>query len=501
MRDRKLVYVTLASGLFLCTFGCSKKGTQPPPVVVPKKTAKLEAKKIAGTADPAGVSNPTSAFWNSDYIEFTATPDSGSTGKTYDTSPASGCQYNLANQAPGFAPLVRMKAAYNDSFLYLWAQWSDTTFDRNFRRLYFDGRDSLFTGGIPAFPVDITQRDSLSYSPVPDSTEWTLQLNDDKIAVMWDITDAAGNGGANSPGGRFAARGCAITCHGAGKMYPDSGRTDLWVWNTSRGNPFGYVTDQYTDSIFLPAGIKDDDQEKFENENWLVTARCPRPRYIFDATKAGLVPYDERYYLSATDAVAAPQLSDIEIGNTYYYRRNSFDGRSCGAFDCHRSDGRGDPLRTIPDLSVIGRTLSDSLIREGLGLGSSIQIHRNYTNGIAPGVPDSTLAKRLTARIRAYTGAPGYYFTPPAQPAGLPAVLNVNKNAVYDAANRRYTVIIKRPLRTYGATTLQDVQFVTTREFPFSVALMDSDGKNHAGSPLQVLKFLPMVTAELFASH
>jgi hypothetical protein len=51
-------------------------------------------------------------------------------------------------------------------------------------------------------------------------------------------------------------------------------------------------------------------------------------------------------------------------------------------------------------------------------------------------------------------------------------------------------VIIKRKLATLKPT--EDVQFTDlAAEYPFSVAIMDYDGKNHAGGALQKLIFRP----------
>jgi hypothetical protein len=115
----------------------------------------------------------------------------------------------------------------------------------------------------------------------------------------------------------------------------------------------------------------------------------------------------------------------------------------------------------------------------------------NAANGVTHGggnqaVTDPTQQGDLVARIRAFTGAPGYTLQAVINEADMVYVLN--SPTVYSGGT--YTVIIKRKLTTGQPT--EDAQFTDlTLEYPFSVAIMDFDGKNHAGSPLQKLLFRP----------
>jgi hypothetical protein len=68
------------------------------------------------------------------------------------------------------------------------------------------------------------------------------------------------------------------------------------------------------------------------------------------------------------------------------------------------------------------------------------------------------------------------------------AVYVVNEDAVYSGG--KYTTIFKRALATSKPT--EDAQFTDlTAEYTFSVAIMDYDGKNHAGGAPQKLIFRP----------
>jgi hypothetical protein len=107
-----------------------------------------------------------------------------------------------------------------------------------------------------------------------------------------------------------------------------------------------------------------------------------------------------------------------------------------------------------------------------------------------PGSGDLTTLKAsdfddVVARIRGFTGVPGYYLQAPTGSAADLVVLN-SKTVFKDGV---YTVQVRRPLNT---TYADDVQFdpLNKKEYVFGVAVMDKDGKNHAGSAHNILKFL-----------
>jgi hypothetical protein len=91
---------------------------------------------------------------------------------------------------------------------------------------------------------------------------------------------------------------------------------------------------------------------------------------------------------------------------------------------------------------------------------------------------------------------PGYYLNTGASgsAADIKALSNITpvqiSNAINASTNKHgvYQVLIIRKLKTGNA---DDVQFdpKSTKTYPFGVALMDGDGKNHIGAKLATLTF------------
>ncbi len=421
----------------------------------PVKTVNLEAEKVSAA--------PSTTFWaNADYAEFTAssTAGDGSTGQAYVG------EFNMTGSKLGFDVPVRMKAAYTDTDLYIWAQWQDnsTTNDLNRRRWFFNAGAADV---LPTFAPGVTGRTATELVP----PGWSSNLNDDKIGIMWDIMNA-GVGASATDGRLFATSGCAMTCHTPSDMYPDNGRTDLWHWKTSRSNPLGYVNDQYTDAV-LPGRITDTGE--------LIEARnrpsggnnTSGPAFVWDPTKLNQIvrgdgavfDLDPQVFLAATAAM--PIEGDAIAGDVVYQA-------NCAS--CHNADGLGQ---------------SKNLADFGLNETHDNIVNKFNANGVTHGggnlgITDPTQQNDLVSRIRAFTGAPGYTLQDVTAPND--AVYIVNAATVYSGGT--YTVIIKRKLATLKPT--EDVQFTDlAAEYPFSVAIMDYDGKNHAGGVLQKLIFRP----------
>ena len=424
----------------------------------PAKTANLEAAKVT---DP-----PNTAFWDgADYAEFTAssTGGNGSTGQAY------GGEFNMTGSKDGFDVTVRMKAAYTATDVYIWAQWHDhsNTNDVNRRRWFFNSGTNPV---LPTFPDGVTGRTFTETVP----SGWSSNLNDDKIGVMWDIKQAS-VGASATDGRKFADVGCAITCHAPSDMYPDIGRTDLWHWKTSRSNPLGFVNDQYCDPA-VP-GRKTDTGETIEVRNVPPGGNnTSGPAVVWDPTKQNRIvraadgaTFDLDPLIFLANTATMPIEGDASAGKTI------FDAKCVG---CHQADGKG----VSKDLANFG--LNDTRAEIVNKFNASGVSHGGGNQGIT----DATDQGNLVARIRAFAGAPGYTVQDVTAPDDATYVTNAD--TVY--SDGTYTVIIKRKLVTAKAT--EDVQFTdvsASAQYPFSVAIMDYDGKNHAGSPLQKLTFKP----------
>ena len=103
---------------------------------------------------------------------------------------------------------VTMKAAYDGSSFYLFAQWNDSTFTEGVNKNQW-----RFSGGL-----------------------WSQSGNEDQIAIMWDL-------GTTPQGAQ-----CATMCHPP-RMYTSEGTVDVWHWKATRSNPMGYSDDMYLIAI------------------------------------------------------------------------------------------------------------------------------------------------------------------------------------------------------------------------------------------------------------
>ena len=415
--------------------------------VTAQQTTNLEAKRLT--------TPPDASYWtNADYIQFTADGAHGSTGESYAG------EYNQTGSKAGISATVRMKAAYTNTDLYVWASWQDPTGtnDLNRRRWFFNGGTSA---AVPSFPTTVTQYPNLTEQVPPG---WSSNLNDDKIGIMWDVD------GASTGGSTFAANGCAMTCHTPNDMYPDTGTTDLWHYKTSRSNPLGLVNDQYCTAA--NSGRKTDPTLGLETRNGTLATG---PAWVWDPSKSqnGFAMWDGTTkdfdpVLFLLDVDKMPIEGDAVAGNTIFTA-------SCQG--CHGADGKG----------VTGVDFgADSGLKDPATL-----IDTEASAGTHPGqgawnALSATDKNNVISRIRAFAGVPGYTLKMPSDLADSVYVLNYP--SVYNGGT--YTVIFRRKLTT--TLTTKQTQFTdtsATASYPFSVAIMDFDGKNHAGGTLQHLVF------------
>lgn len=109
---------------------------------------------------------------------------------------------------------VTIKAMVDGNHLYVLAKWGDST--------------------------NSTAKDQWTF----DGTKWNEAGNEDRIAFVWDMKNAAGD----SLNGEEGAS-CESMCHlQQGMMRTSFGRVDVWHWKAHRFNPMGFSDDKYWDS-------------------------------------------------------------------------------------------------------------------------------------------------------------------------------------------------------------------------------------------------------------
>jgi hypothetical protein len=351
---------------------------------------------------------------------------------------------------------LEMRAVHDGTDLYILAEWNDVNFNLDRRRWLYNG---------PLDPLKAGE----------SADGWTSQLNDDKIGFAFEI-DAA-----SSEFGPFATAGCAASCHnvdgGGLDMRPAAGKVDIWHWKTSRSEPLGYVDDQISDAI---DGRRDDAADvKIENRNrpsggtnrsgpdseWDGTLQ------EFERWDGQVITLDPAYIL--LDGHRTPFVGDADAGEAIY---------ATGCAGCHGNLGQGGNAPALDRVSfsrVSRDDLSNDIADSGhIGSGAFTSLSMSEQND-------------LLARLRGMSGIPGYYLTPP---EGSVADIVTQSNVDYtfvtssDLMRTHYTLLMIRALNTGND---DDAQFAPGSEYPFGVALMDNDGRNHIGSRREALVIDP----------
>jgi mono/diheme cytochrome c family protein len=348
----------------------------------------------------------------------------------------------------GNDPALTLKAAYDDTNLYILAEWTDSDLNLDRRRWLYDGPTDPLKAGESALG-------------------WTSQLNDDKIGFAFEI-DAA-----SSAFGDFATVGCAAACHDAGggiDMRPAVGKVDIWHWKMSRSEPLGYVNDQVTDPT---NGRKSDTGNSIENRQKAGADNRSGPALEWDGTTQTVVrgdgastTLDPAYYLFNT----MPFAGDAVAGDVDYQA-------SCAG--CHGANGQG---ATGPALNTVQFTRQS---RTDLAAAMADPTHPGAAvwNGFT-----ATEMTDVLARLRGFSGIPGYFLTNPSgSQADIITKSNVVLTQVDNITHTTYQLLMIRALQTSNA---DDAQFTPPMSYRFGVGLMDNDGRNHVGSRLETLDFL-----------
>lgn len=424
---------------------------EPTPTPTPPAAAALNAARVASA--PNGIADP---IWDT-VPAFRPALSNMSTNLLYGDGQLNmtGTFEGLEDFNAGNPASLELRAVHDGEKIYILAQWDDETFNVDRRRWFFDG---------PEDPL----------KPEESAAGWTSQLNDDKIGLAFEIEPAS------SPFGTFTEVGCAASCHnveGTGlDMRPAEGKVDIWHWKTSRSEPLGYVADQ----VSRPdPGRTDDTGEGIEHRNrpaggdnrsgpateWDGTVQT------FERWDGQLITLDPAYII--LDGHRMPFEGDTASGEALY-------AANCAG--CHGAAGQGGIGPALSSVEFTRRSREE--LDEGIAAGS----HPGAASYNALGAEQKT---DLLARLRGFSGVPGYYLTPPSgSVADIVTQSNVDYTLIEDSDLMRanYRLLMIRDLNT---TNDDDAQFTPGNSYPFGVALMDNDGRNHIGARRETLSLDP----------
>ncbi len=457
MTKTKYIHLMLLGLIVVLLGGCEKDYSYTlPPKAPPKVSQPTTTLEAAYTNTAPGTLN--AAYWKTaNYLTVNAKDIS--TGGLYGDGAMNMTKTfgGLLNFNKGGDAKLTLKAAYDAEYVYILAEWYDSTVNASQHSWLYNGN------GDPLKPGESTNG-------------WTSQRNSDKLAFAFDIGSAAGSAG------NFASVGCQASCHGTGSsavMTPTSGTVDIWNWSLATSSPLGYAHDMSASST----GFNYDAGGKMAARNSSGSTDRSGPAYEWDGTPQSVtLPsgqtalLDPSYYLMNK----TPLIGDPAKGETLY-------NVTAGCFTCHGVNGAGGSEGATN--SIGENKKSRAAYKDAM---DNVGDMSNYWGVLTEQQKDD-----LVAFLRGLSGSPGFVLSPPvpgSSSADLVVVTNVTPtqiaNAMFASSNKhqKYQVLIKRKLKTNNP---DDVQFdlLTAKNYVFGIALMDDDGKNHVGSAKETLTF------------
>lgn len=450
MRRTFLTGVTLCSVMFFQA--CEREYLQRPEVPKPKVPVQTTVLEAGYTVSPPKTAN--ASYWNSaDFFKVTLKDISTKNLYTEDGHLNMSGTYNgLSDFNNKGAEDLIMKAAYDDEHIYILVEWTDFKSDA-FRSSW------LYHG-----EKDPNKTDS--------NGNWTSQRNDDKMALVFNGQAATGSAGT------FDNAGCAVTCH-SGSKKTQNGIADLWKWSLLETETFGYAANL---SVTNTEGLSNDAGTKKLVRNAQDSASYRSgPMYEWNGIKQEVTKadgsinvLDPQYFLLNKIAFEGDAVKGAKI----YIDENK------GCSHCHGEDGHGHgdygsaPAFTSPFFNTYTREFFDERALDPAHTG------RTYYEKVKAAEKDD-----LMARIRGFSGVPGYFFSTDVM---TDQDIQTSSNVVMPKINEKNTTYKVLMIRKLNSGKDGDVVFdpESNASYPFGVALMDADGKNHIGSLLETLTFI-----------
>ena len=321
-----------------------------------------------------------------------------------------------------------LKAAYDDTYLYVLASWKDNTYNASYGNWLYNG------------PKDPRSNQ--------DTIGWTSQRNDDNIIFAFE----------------------------------KSGGQDVWKWSLSTSEPIGYALDMQD------AGIGwqfDEGTPVFERNAVTPLDFRSGPKFEWNGPKQELTRITgiPKSFAQLDPGYFILNKSDFK-GNIV--RGDNFYQSQCAS--CHGENGMGDgdrhntgiALNVPAKMNRFTRPALDEIIGNGnthSGAGYWKNLSEEQKNDII-------------ARLRAFAGVPGVAFqTPTGSSADIRAYSNVILGTIdVSKVNPGYTVLFIRKLQTGNQ---DDIQFnlSESREYNMNIYLTDDDDLNFVGEDGKKLTF------------
>lgn len=336
-------------------------------------------------------------------------------------------------------PNISIKAAYNETDLFMFLKWKDPDLDN--RHSYWELKDGAWV-------------------------KHESEVNHDRLYMAWAIEDIEGKGGEF-----FASKGCAMSCH---------------KFNTANNNfvPMEESQDQlnkcgacHKNSSTRPLGFK---HTTNEGDGTCSAAACHEDRSfnnqaIVDSTPVTVgadhaLPVEGKldiwHWKASNGANGYMDDQVVKDGK----KRTNDGGSAIDFYNRNASSNDTHPLKVWPlgeerDLDYVATKRDYNNVMVALSTLDPTKL----ADGVTP-VPEGTVVRRhMSNNFDATT-------------------TNLDIRSQFRRVNGYYEMVLKRRLNT-GDTN--DYQFTNLNEtHTFSIAAIDQGDVNHAGSAVQVLRFL-----------
>ena len=405
----------LFTGYLLLALACESEKRIPPRGYIPSEPVLTENLEAAYFWIPQDKIN--SPYWK-EATYTTAVLTNASTGNLYEDGylNATGTYLGTDDFNQGRDPELKVKAGYDDNYLYIMLEWKDTTVDASHMTRLFQG------------PSDPLKTDTAG--------GWTSQRNQDNIVLLFDMN----NGDSK----------------------------DAWKWSVATTAPFDRA-----------ANLTADAQGELTGNVPGITRNGPTdssrmaPDYEWNGRRQEItLPdgttklLDPAYYL--LDDFKMPVPGDIQSGQTVF--NHTADCRFC-----HGPDGNG-VADEFTSGGALNRVFTNRFSRGGLVefIGSSGH-EGGGTKYFGKIENDPEVVGDLLTFLRGIAGQPGYSLALPQEEAEIVALTNVGLGSI-NTANSSYKVLLRRKLQN-GKT--EDIQFDPDQTYTFSIRLSDNDEINY----------------------
>lgn len=255
------------------------------------------------------------------------------------------------------------------------------------------------------------------------------------------------------------------------------GKRDIWTWSLALSEPLGFAIDMIDNGT----GPVTDAGNKIYIRNIAGADNRSGPMYDWNGEQqeiqrkpAGFTILDPGYYLVNKKLFTG----DILHGDVIY---------QADCAPCHGTTGDGEGFFFASGVAMNKPGQFNRLTREAMdAFGPNFSLH----GGASDYPADETEREDLFARLRAFSGIPGYYLeNPSGSSSDVRAASNVQLAKIDGLNSKGYSVLLIRALNTSNP---DDIVFNPAQmNYDFHIYLGDNDDLNRIGLLNQQITFKP----------